>query len=439
MASDIKELRSAVVTAFEELEVAARNLEQPAEDADLDALQSEFDEADAAHKRAVEAVDRAERIEEARSALPVEDAPADVKVVSEPLTYERNAPNSIFRDMVRSEKGDATASARLERHRREMEVEARTSSLVSGTDADGGQLVAPLYLQSEFVTLARPGRKLVDAVGTKPLPPNTDTINIPTMDSGTAVAAQTEANGAQDTAATFSSVTGAVQTIAGIQNVSQQLVDRAVPGIDEVVFGDLVRAYSSKLEDAFLNSSTTNAKGITELASTNGVTYTESTPSAATAFKKIADAIQQVHTGVYTAPTHIFMSPRRWQWFLSSTDSSNRPLLTPYAPMNAIGEAGAQAAEGAVGSILGLPVFVSANIVTTAGAGTNQDEIYVVSAPDLFIYEDSPVRLDTFRDVLSSTLQVRFRLFNYYSLILGRRPKAISVISGTGLVAPTFA
>lgn len=440
MSSDLTELRSAVRSAYEELEQAAAALDAPAPDADLDSLQARFDDADAAHKRACDAVERAERVEEARAALPVEETPEPtVEVVAEPLTYEADAPHSIFRDLVAAQKGNGAASQRLERHMTEMRVENRTSSLVGGTDADGGYLVAPVYLQDEFVALARPGRKLVDAVGTKPLPPNTDSINIPTMDSGVAVADQTEANAAQDTAATFGTVTGAVQTIAGIQNVSQQLVDRSVPGVDQVIFADLTRAYASKLETAFISSSTTNAKGLTELSGTNGVTYTATTPTAAGLYPKIADAIQQVATGIYEPATHIFMHPRRWAFLLSQSDSQNRPLVTPYAPMNAAGQQDGVVSEGAVGSLQGLPVHVSANIPTNGGAGTNQDEIYVVSAPNLYIYEDqSGPYLDTFRDVLSGSLQVRFRLFSYYSLILGRRPKAISVISGTGLVAPSF-
>lgn len=439
MSSDLSELKAEVRSAYEKLEQAAAALEAPAADADLDALKGEFDEADAAHQRSVEAVERAERIEEARAALPVEDEPADVKVVSEPLTYEREAPHSIFRDLVSAQKGDVSASGRLERHMTEMRVENRTSSLVAGTDADGGYLVPPVWLQNEFVTLARPGRKLVDAVGTQPLPPNTDSINIPTMDTGTAVAAQTEANGAQDTAATFGTVSGAVQTIAGIQNVSQQLVDRSIPGVDQVIFGDLTRAYASQLETAFVSSSTTNAKGLDQLSSTNSVTYTATTPTAAGLYPKIADAIQQVATGIYEPATHIFMHPRRWAFLLASSDSQNRPLVTPYAPMNAAADQQGVVAEGPVGSLQGLPVLTSANIPTTKGAGTNEDEIFVVSAPNLYIYEDqSGPYLDTFRDVLSGTLQVRFRLFNYYSLILGRRPKAISKITGTGLAAPTF-
>lgn len=440
MSSELKELRSAVHAAYTELEEAAGALDAPAADTDLDELQSRFDLADASHKKACDAVERAMRVEEARAALPVQEiAEPTVQVVSESLTYEAHAPNSIFRDLVAAQKGNGSAAARLDSHMNEMRVENRTSSLVSGTDGDGGYLVAPLYLQDEFVTLARPGRKLVDAIGTKPLPPNTDSINIPTMSTGTATAAHTEAGAAEDTAATFGTVTGAVQTIAGIQNVSQQLVDRSVPGVDQVIFADLTRSYASQLETAFLSSTVTNAKGLTELSGTNGVTYTSATPTAAGLYPKVADAIQQVATGINEPATHIFMHPRRWAFLLSQSDSSNRPLVTPYAGQNSIAEQSGVVAEGPVGSLQGLPVLVSANIGTTSGAGTNQDEIYVVSAPNLFIYEDqSGPYLDTFRDVLSGTLQVRFRLFSYYSLILGRRPKAISVISGTGLVAPSF-
>lgn len=438
MPSDLHELRSAVRAAYQELETAAAALEAAEEGADLDALKREFDEADEAHQRSVEAVERAERIEEARAALPVEEDKApDVRVAAEPLTYEQHSPNSIFRDMISSQKGDTAASQRIERHMDEMRVEKRTSSLVAGTDSDGGYLVPPVWLQDLLATLARPGRQVVDAIGPKPLPPNTDSINIPTVDTGTAVAAQTEANAAQDTGATFGSVTGAVQTIAGIQNVSQQLLDRSVPGIDQVVFEDLVRAYSGTLETALLNSNTTNAKGLGQLSGTNGVTYTAATPTAAGLFSKIGEAIQAVHSGVYESPTHIVMSARRWQWLLTSTDTTNRPLLTQYQPMNAVGAAGAQSAEGPVGALLGIPVIVSGNVPLTAGAGTNQDVVYVFNAPNLLVFEDqSGPYLDTFRDVLSSTLQVRLRLFNYYSLILGRRPKAISVISGTGLANP---
>jgi hypothetical protein len=46
-------------------------------------------------------------------------------------------------------------------------------------------------------------------------------------------------------------------------------------------------------------------------------------------------------------------------------------------------------------------------------------------------------RVRVLQEVLSGTLQVRIQLYNYVAAMQHRRPKAISVISGTGLVAPT--
>ena len=133
------------------------------------------------------------------------------------------------------------------------------------------------------------------------------------------------------------------------------------------------------------------------------------------------------------------MHPRRWAFCLAAADGSNRPLITPTAPFNSAGTFGGVVAEGAVGSIQGLPVFTDANIPTTLGSSTNEDRIIVAAVPELYLWEDqSGPYLETFRDVGSGSLTVRFRMHNYYAQAHARRPKAISVISGTGLAAPTF-
>jgi hypothetical protein len=58
---------------------------------------------------------------------------------------------------------------------------------LNSTDATGGYLVAPLWLNEEFVTLARAGRVAADVLGPRALPPNTDSINLPRMSTGTTV------------------------------------------------------------------------------------------------------------------------------------------------------------------------------------------------------------------------------------------------------------
>ena len=446
----LKQKRERYARAVEALHAAADAIETAPDDItseDLAQLTAKFGTAEADANAARADVELYERTAAAREiAAPVaEPEPAqvatpEVKVTKEPLTYERHGRHSVFRDMYqRDVKSDRAAGERLDKHLAEMRVEQPEKFDLSSTDSAGGYLVAPLYLQNEFVDFSRTGRVVANAIGSRPLPPDTDSINIPTMDGGTAVAAQSDGGGLQETDATFNTVAADVKTIAGMQDVSQQLLDRGVPGIDQIIFADLARAYNSALDVAVINSSTSNNKGLLQVSSINTATYTDSSATVAELYPKIADGIQKIHTNIYFPATHIFMHPRRWAFFLAASDGNLRPLVTPYAPQNATADFGGVVSEGLVGSLQGLPVYVDANIPSTLGTGTDEDRIIVVSKPDLYLWEDqSGPYLETFRDVGSGTLTVRFRLHNYYAQCHARRPKAITAISGTGLAAPTF-
>jgi len=443
---DLKTVREEYSKAVEELHAAAEAVEkfdaeaaQDEADFGLEDLQAKFDEAEAKASDLKDKVELYERTQKAREvAIPEVSEESDITVKSEPMTYTRESGHSIFRDMYRSAvSGDLSAQERLSRHGREMADRSKFD--LSSTDAAGGYLVAPLYLQEEFVEYARAGRKTADVIGSRPLPANTDSVNIPTQDGGVSVAAQSDNASVSETDATFSTLAADVKTIAGMQDVSQQLVDRSVPGVDQVIFGDLVKAYATTLDTAVLNSSTSNNKGLLQVTGINAVTYTDASPTLTELYPKIADAVQQIATGIFQPATAIFMHPRRWAFCLAAADGSNRPLITPTAPMNGAGTFGGVVAEGAVGSIQGLPVFTDANIPTTLGASTTEDRIIVAAVPELYLWEDqSGPYLETFRDVGSGSLTVRFRMHNYYAQAHARRPKAISVISGTGLVTPTF-
>jgi HK97 family phage major capsid protein len=368
------------------------------------------------------------------------------RVVRERFTYERHV-GSFFHDVVAAEHGNADASQRLWRHAKEMTALRKDSAVsaseraLTSTDAAGGYLVPPLYLQEEFVNLARAGRVTANVIGSRPLPPNTDQLNIPRMTAGTTVATQADGGAVSSTDAAFDLITADVLTLAGQQDVSRQLVDRSLPGVDEVIFSDLARAYHFNLDTAVLNSSTTNNKGLLQVSGVNTITYTTSTPTLSGLYAKVADAIQQIATGIFMPATHIVMHPRRWAFCLASSDSNNRPLIVPTAqgPFASAGQTGGVAAEGPVGSIQGLPVYVDANIPITFGASTTEDRIIVVSQPELYLWEDQGgPYLETFRDVLSGTLGVRFQLHSYFAQLHARRAKAISVISGSGCVAPSF-
>lgn len=448
----MNELRAAVDAALKRMESAHEALLNVGEDADVEALERDFDQAEADHKAAVTRLERAQRVAEARENAPValeEEQPeqeqrqaGETRVVSESLTYERGNGQSFVRDAFNATaRGEISARQRLDRHMQEMRVERR--DLTEATDSDGGYLVAPLYLQNEFIEFDRAGRVIADVIGPRPLPPNTNSIHIPKQDGGVTVDTQSTENTAlSETDATFTEVVADVKTVGGIQDVSQQLVDRGVPGIDGIIFADLRRAYNVKLDEKVINSSDSNNEGLLQADNVNAVTYTDASPTAAELYKKVADAIQQIHTGLYMAPNAIFMHPRRWAFLLAEADTAGRPLVVPsaQAPQNAVATQSGVVAQGAVGTMQGLPVYTDPNIPGNLGAGTNEDRIIIAHTPDLLLWEapGGPF-LDTFREPGSDTLTVRFRLFNYWAQQHERKPEALAVISGTGLITPTFA
>ena len=308
------------------------------------------------------------------------------------------------------------------------------------TDTTGGGFVPPVYLQDEWIGLPRARRPFADLLNPVDLPPQTDTIIIPKVSTGVAVAVQTDGGAVQSTDLADTTVTAAVQTVAGQQDVSQQLVDLSAPGIDVVIWDDITRAYDSKIDSLCLNGTVTNAKGVLQVTGTNSRAYTDTTPTVAELYPKIAGGIADVHTNVFESPTAIVMHPLRWAWILSSLDTAGRPLVVPVGQpgFNAAGLQSRVAAENVVGTLQGIPVVLDSQIPVLNGAGTNEDVIIILRDDEVKFWESPSPRLRVFGEVLSNTLQVRFQLYNYYALMAGRLPKAITLVSGTGLTAPVF-
>ena len=372
----------------------------------------------------------------ARQITPTPTVRAGVRVGDEPEVYRRGGEHSYFRDLWMATSYGRRESA--DRLRRNDEQVAHAARALSTTDGVGGEFVPPIWLVNEFEKLARPGRVIANRVRNTPLPGGTDSISLPRVTGGTSTAEQaTQGTALSETDMTSASVTSAVATIGGVQTVSLQLVEQSPINIDELVLGDLADDYAQRIDLFVINNNATNKRGLLNVSGVNAVTYTDASPTVAELYPKVADAIQQVHTNRFMPPTKIFMHPRRWAWFLAATDTSGRPLVTPYAAMNAAGAFGGVASEGLVGELQGLPVYVDPNIPINLGAGTNEDRIIVAKADDAILFEGNP-RAEAFRETKADQLSVLLRFYNYVALHSERYPKAISVIAGTGLITPTF-
>jgi hypothetical protein len=133
------------------------------------------------------------------------------------------------------------------------------------------------------------------------------------------------------------------------------------------------------------------------------------------------------------------MTPLRWAWLVASEDSQNRPLVVPnnQGPFNAYGINEIVESQGHVGSFAGLPVHVDAQIPTNLGAGTNQDPIIVLRAPDIYLYEGA-LTTRALPQTLGNRLSVLFQVYEYAAYIANRYTAASAAVNGTGTIQPTL-
>ncbi|GAC1373726.1 MAG: hypothetical protein NVSMB4_00600 [Acidimicrobiales bacterium] len=375
-----------------------------------------------------------------------------VRVTSEPAIYRRgNITKSYFRDLAHAQIfGDSAAADDLRRHTRQVldSPEYRALGNTNASLGSGGEFAPPAYLIADWIALARAGRVTADLLNHMDVPPGKSSVNLPKILTGTTVALQTTQNTAlSQTDLTTAYVTTGFSTVGGKQVVSQQLLDQSEIDFDAVITGDLAAAWGTQVGTQIVSGTGTgtgtnslvNGLASATIPAGNTLTFTSGAPTAALFYSKAAGALSAFATNRFADPTVWVMHPRRWFWLLAQVDSQGRPLVVPTAvAFNPLAQAGDFAhGAGIVGNFLGLPVAIDPLIPTNVGAGTNQDNVYLLKADDLWLMESTP-QVEVFREPYADSMGVLFRLYSYLGAIWNRQTFSLAVITGTGLVAPTF-
>lgn len=426
----LREKRNAVLADADAIVAAAQTEARELtadEDARIAAALDSVRDLDAQIDKHVELEERAAKAAQTRAAMKIEQAVTQVK--SEPRTYTADSPQSFVVDAYRAQfQGDYAAQERLARHIREEQVERRDV-----TSANFAGLLVPQFLTDLAAPLARAGRPTANVARKHQLPNAGLTLSISRVTTGTAVATQTEGAAVQNTDMDDTKLDITVKTIAGMQNVSRQALERGT-NIDSLVMADLVAAYHTEL----------NRQLVLEIGEASAVGFTDASPTVAELYPKLADAIQQVQTTYFAGPNAIIMHPRRLAFILAAVDGQNRPLAVPVPNFNgqpAFASGNGAPVYGNSGyTILGLPVITDATVVTNSGAGANQDEIYVVNTQEIHLWEQGggePMML-RFEQPKASELDVQMIVYGYSAFTSRRYPDAHRRIAGTGLVTPTF-
>lgn len=394
--------------------------------------------------------------EEARDAKAAEsrakyNVPEPRAKVNEPDIYLRGNENgnSYFRDLGQIALQDPNGTGAFERMRRHSQFVAEQRALgnTNAAGGSGGEFAPPSWLVDEWINLLRPSRVTADLFNHHEVPAGVSSVNLPKILTGTTTAIQSTQNSAlSQTDLTTGSVQTGFATIGGKQVVSQQLLDQSAIPFDRVILGDLAADYAQRVgSQIYVGTGTgsgTNAvvNSLGQATISNTITWTQASPTAAGFYGQTAKLLSAFLTNRLMPPTAWLMAPRRWYWLASQVDSQGRPLVVPvgnaYNPMAT--QDNATQSQGMVGYFHGLPVYIDPNAPINLGSGTNQDNVYLVKADDLWLFESQP-QPEAFRETYADSVGVLFRLYAYVGTMLNRHTESIGVVTGTGLVTPTFA
>jgi HK97 family phage major capsid protein len=390
-------------------------------------------------EREAEQDEQVQRAAEQRT--PVAPAPVVRAEVNEANPVYRRGDNSTsyFRDLYTAGQGGFEGS---EARQRLAQSQERAATSAAGA---GGELAPPLWLVDDFVALARAGRVTADQVNVRPLPEGVSSVNIPKVTGNTDPAVvQTQNTTITEASFTTTSVSSGISEITGKQTVPIALLRQSGAPIDEIIVSDLAAAYAVSLDGQVIAGSNANGQLRGLITAGTTITYTSASPAVVSTtvansfYSKILGAMSAVNSGRKLPADKIIMTPARWNWVLAALDSSNRPLVVPNGPaFNQPAETGTPVAEGPAGVLLGLPVFTDPNIPSNLGVATNQDVVFVLRSSDIWLWE-SEVESASFDATLAAQNSILFRVLGFAAFIPHRHQSSVQVISGTGLVAPTF-
>ena len=195
-------------------------------------------------------------------------------------------------------------------------------------------------------------RPVIDACGgTRAIPAAGMTISIPKITTNGTVATTAEGAGPSETGITSAYVSGTVVKLAGLQRWSVELQDRSDPSFAAILMDNMTRSYRKATEQATIAAIVAGGTQATGTAATAaGITSFISTESAA-AYLATGETVAAYTAGV-----------GQWSLLQSSLDTTGRPIFSAGQPMNSGGSA---LATTLFGNVQGIPLSVSANMVST--------------------------------------------------------------------------
>jgi hypothetical protein len=236
---------------------------------------------------------------------------------------------------------------------------------------------SPVAYERNVVQVNIGSRPVIDACGgTRAIPAAGMTISIPKITTNSTVATTSEGGAPSETGIVSSYVNGTVVKLAGLQRWSVELQDRSDPSFASIMLDNMTRSYRKATEVATIAAITAGGTQATATAaSAAGIQSFVSTESAA-AYLATGDVVAAYTAGV-----------SQWSLMQNAVDGSNRPLFSAGQPQNS---AGSSEATTLFGNVLGVPLYVSSNMVSTS----IDESAFLIVPSAIEIFESSQLMLE---------------------------------------------
>jgi len=236
---------------------------------------------------------------------------------------------------------------------------------------------SPIAYERNVVQVNIGSRPVIDACGgTRAIPAAGMTISIPKITTNGTVATTAEGAAPSETGIVSSYVNGTVVKLAGLQRWSVELQDRSDPSFASIMLDNMTRSYRKATEVATIAAITAGGtQAATTAATAAGIQSFVSTESAA-AYLATGDVVAAYTAGV-----------SQWSLMQNAVDGSNRPLFNAGQPQNSSGSA---EATTLFGNVLGVPLYVSSNMVST----TIDESAFLIVPSAIEIFESSQLMLE---------------------------------------------
>jgi len=224
-------------------------------------------------------------------------------------------------------------------------------------------------------------RPAIAAIRNAALPANTGLkFQIPRVKTAPTVAAAAEKGAFSDTQVEIEYVDVNVQKFAGMQKFDVEVLDLSTPAFFEELVRLMAGAYASATDAAVYSAlAAGTADGTVITLPWDGDEFSGF----------ISRGAASIFAATKRYPTAVVMTPGQWANLIALNDSNKRPLFNVAGnPQNALG---AVNPAGSVGSVLGLPIYVSPNV-----SGVGDDSIIMVNGDSFAWYESAaPLQLRT--------------------------------------------